>query len=58
MSSPSVASAAAARAHGAGTMSDAHVATPSRSASYTPTLAAWHEPRSSQMMITSRASAR
>ena len=31
---------AASRAHGAGTMIDAHVATPSRRAPYTPTLAA------------------
>ena len=57
MSSPRY-SAAASRAHGPGTISDALVATPSRSASYTPTLAAWHEPRSSQEMITSRSSAR
>src|SRR5262245_14297252 len=37
-------------------MSDALVATPSRRASYTPTLAAWHEPRSSQLTISTRSS--
>ena len=57
MSSPVVAASRRARAHGAGTMIDAHVATPSRSAAYTPSLAAWHEPRSSHEMITSLASA-
>ena len=57
MSSPGSYIAAAWRDHGAGTISEAHVAAPSRRARYTPTLAAWHRPRSSQEMITSRASA-
>ena len=57
MSSPGSYSSAAWRAHGAGTMSDAHVAAPSRSARYTPTLAAWQDPRSSHEMITNLASA-
>ena len=35
-----------------GTISEAQVAEPSRSAWYTPTLAAWHEPRSSHDRIT------
>ena len=56
MSSPGSYIAAAWRAHGAGTISEAHVAAPSRMARWTPTLAAWQRPRSSQEMITSRAS--
>ena len=57
MSSPSSYIDAAWRDHGAGTISDEHVAAPSRIAVYTPTSAAWHSPRSSHEMITSRASA-
>src|SRR5260221_12147525 len=56
MSSPRYRDAAS-RAHGHGTINVALVATPSRSASYTPTLAAWHDPRPSQFRMTSRASA-
>ena len=52
MSSPEY-MATASRAHGAGTINDAHVATPLRSASYTPALAAWNAPRSSHEMMTS-----
>src|SRR5262245_16524692 len=37
-------------------MSEALVAMPSRSASYVPTLAAWHTPRSSQLTISTRSS--
>ena len=48
---------AAWRAHGAGTIRLAQVATPWRMASNTPSLAAWQLPRSSQEMMTSRVSA-
>src|SRR5438874_3775010 len=48
--------AAASRAHGHGTIRVALVATPSRSASYTPRLAAWLDPRSLQLTIRSFAS--
>src|SRR4029453_15904429 len=48
--------AAASRAHGHGTISEALVATPLRSASYTATLAERVEPRSSQLTTSSLAS--
>ena len=57
MSSPAAYISAAWRDHGAGTISEAQVAAPSCMARWTPTLAAWHSPRSSHEMITSRASA-
>ena len=43
---------AAWRAHGAGTINEAHVAEPLRNASYTPMLAPWHEPKSSHDKMT------
>src|SRR5580692_12489352 len=47
----------ASRAHGHGTMSVALVTVPVARHSNTPTLAEWHEPRSSALMMTSLASA-
>src|SRR5262245_37701224 len=55
MSSPRYC-AAASRAQGHGTMSDALVATPARRASYTATFAARDEPRSSQLTMSSLSS--
>src|SRR6202161_4492012 len=47
----------ASRAHGHGTINVALVTTPVCRHSKTPTLAEWHDPRSSALMMTTRASA-